>query len=172
MAKNLVKTWYHRCPNCQHELVVDDTSAKCPSCGFLFYLNPAPCVTVLITNDKNELLWTIRGIQPQKGEWDLPGGFVNPDESIQQAAIRETKEELNLDVEIVSLLDNIPDFYGQMQQPTLNFVFLVKVISGQPKPQDDVTEIKWLSLDSLPSPIAFKNATIAIKRYQEYQGKK
>ena len=166
---NKILNLYQTCPSCQSQLTINSNSAKCPQCDFSFYLNPAPCVMVLIANDQDQMLWTIRGMEPQKGKWDLPGGFVNPNETIEQAAIREVKEELNLEVEITKLLGNVPDFYGPLGQPTLNFIFLVKVIGGELKPQDDVAEINWLKVSSLPSPIAFKNATIAIKRYQEYQ---
>lgn len=161
---------YQTCPNCQTALIKTDTSAHCPNCQFLFYLNPAPCVTILIVNKQNQILWTIRGIQPQKGYYDFPGGFVELGESLEQAVIREAKEELSVDVAIIAALGNIPDVYDQLEQPTLNFVYLVEIVAGELKPQDDVAELKWIDLDNPPSPIAFKNATIALETYKKSKG--
>lgn len=158
---------YQTCPNCQAQLDKTISSAKCPDCDFVFYLNPAPCVIILIANQKQQILWTVRGIEPGKGQYDLPGGFIEPGETAEQAVIREAKEELSVDVKIIKYLDNIPDIYGILEEPTLNFIYLVEVASGQLQAQDDVSRLEWIDLDKLPSPIAFKNATIALEKYKQ-----
>lgn len=161
-------SYYQTCPNCQSKLDKTISSAKCPNCDFVFYLNPAPCVIILIVNDKQQILWTIRGIDPAKNHYDFPGGFIDPDETAEQAVIREAKEELSVDVKITRYLGNVPDLYGELNQPTLNFIYLAEIIEGQLKAQDDVSRLEWIDLDKPPSPIAFKNATIALDIYREY----
>ena len=66
--------------------------AICPNCDFVFYNNPAPCVSLLFYQD-GQVLLARRGIEPQKGKWDLVGGFINTGESGEAAAVREAKEE-------------------------------------------------------------------------------
>ncbi len=70
----------------------------CPQCKFRLYLNTAAAVCALIQDDRGRLLVTVRANDPKKGFWDLPGGFVDPDESAEQAVIREVQEELGLRV--------------------------------------------------------------------------
>lgn len=159
---------YQHCPNCGEKLTIEGNSAICPSCIFNFYLNPAPCVTILIVNKQNQVLWTKRGIEPQKDFWDLPGGFIEPGETVEQATLREAKEELNLDIEVIKILTNTPDVYGsKWGQPTLNFIVHCKIIQGELRAQDDVASTKWIDLDTPPEPIGFDNAKVALKEYKK-----
>ena len=88
------------CPKCgSDEFVFEgERSFLCGKCKFNFFINSAAAVAVLMVNDKGQLLLTKRAFEPQKGMLDLPGGFVDPGETVEEAAVREVKEELNLDV--------------------------------------------------------------------------
>jgi NADH pyrophosphatase NudC (nudix superfamily) len=99
---------YRYCPRCSAELIckkVDHHTRKvCPVCNFVIYRNPAPASSVIITQD-DKILLVKRKYNPFKGDWSLPAGFIEYDESPEQCAIRETKEETNLDVKLNKLFD-------------------------------------------------------------------
>ncbi|MBN1531791.1 MAG: NUDIX domain-containing protein [Spirochaetes bacterium] len=89
---------YRFCPRCASPGSFDNTSHsfRCPGCGFHFYLNSAAAVSALIFNGNGELLVVTRGVDPSRGKLDLPGGFVDPGESLEAALLREIGEELHL----------------------------------------------------------------------------
>ena len=83
----------------------------CPSCGFIFYVNPRLVVTTLPITDRGEVILIRRGIDPGYDMWAQPGGFLEIDETVRDAAIRETLEETGLLVEpgrIVGLYSRVP----------------------------------------------------------------
>lgn len=126
----------------------------CPECGFIDYQNPKACVAILITQGTKVLL-ARRGVEPAKGQWDIPGGFVNAGESVEAAVIREALEETTLRVCIKEYLGSVPDVYGPRRTPTENLCFLVDVVKGEPKAKSDVESLEWVSLDKLPKNMAF-----------------
>lgn len=163
-----ITKWYKFCPQCKTELNPrEENITACPSCDFIFYNNPATATITLLINDNQEVLLGIRKVDPQKGYWDNPGGFVSVAESGENAAIREMKEETGLDVEIVDYLGSIDDIYGIT--PTLNLVYVVKTIGGTLQPADDVSELKWFTMKDIPwDKMAFANTKIAVEMYQDY----
>jgi NAD+ diphosphatase len=81
---------------------LSDWVSECPNCSYKKYINPAPCVEVIIQQG-DKILAVRRAINPSRGKFDLPGGFMDiDDESLEQAAYREIKEEVGLDKEDVS----------------------------------------------------------------------
>jgi ADP-ribose pyrophosphatase YjhB (NUDIX family) len=82
-----------------------DRSLTCATCGFVAYFNPKP-VAAAIPRDKatGRILLLRRGFDPGKGLWTFPGGFVDLGESVEDAARRETREELGIDVALTGLV--------------------------------------------------------------------
>ena len=105
----------------------------CPRCKFQLYLNTAAAVCALIQDDRGRLLVTVRANDPKKGFWDLPGGFVDPDESAEQAVIREVREELGLRVSSTHYLCSRPNAYpfGGVTYRTLDLAYVCRVESAQ-----------------------------------------
>ncbi len=101
------------CPKCgSHRFLFEgERSFKCQDCFFHFFINSSAAVAGVIMNAKGEMLLTIRAFEPRKGCFDLPGGFVDPMESAEEALIREIKEELNLDIEQMVYLASFPNEY-------------------------------------------------------------
>lgn len=101
------------CPrcSCKGHFNSEEYSFKCNSCGFHFFLNASAAVTALIFNDNGELLFTRRAIEPALGKLDLPGGFVDPGESLENAIAREVKEELDLEVNQIKFFASFPNHY-------------------------------------------------------------
>lgn len=142
------------CPRCKNELQHQGNLAACSQCGFNYYQNPAPC-TVIMFYQNGQVLMGKRAIEPRINTWDLPGGFIEVDESAEEGAIREALEETGLEVKITKYLGSAPDIYGETLVPTLIFCFLVEIIGGEMTPQDDISELKWFDLDSTPEEVAF-----------------
>ena len=82
------------CPECgsPHFKVNNEKSKKCTDCGFVYYFNPSAATVALILNEKNELLVCRRAKEPAKGTLDLPGGFIDMNETGEEGVAREVLE--------------------------------------------------------------------------------
>jgi 8-oxo-dGTP diphosphatase len=78
--------------------------AFCPACGRVVYENPLPCSAAFVRNENREILLIKRGVEPGKGKWALPSGFIELDETPEEACLRELEEETGLYGDIVRLL--------------------------------------------------------------------
>lgn len=147
------------CPVCGSSLwkINNQKSKRCDQCGFVYYANASAAVAALIQNENGDLLVCRRGKDPAKGMLDLPGGFVDIGETIENALCREIKEELNLDITDISYVQSIPNryLYSGMTVHTLDFLFKCKVKDFQSlKASDDVSEAFFKPLNTI-SPLDF-----------------
>lgn len=98
----------HWCVSCGTRLeprVIEDRALEaCPKCGFVLWHDPKVVTIVVVENDAGELFAGRRAIEPARGAWCLPGGFVNDDEHPADAAARECWEEIGARVEITGLI--------------------------------------------------------------------
>jgi 8-oxo-dGTP diphosphatase len=163
---------YKYCPRCGAEMVdkrIDHKERKvCPVCKFVFYHNPVPAAGVVIEKD-NKILLVKRKYEPYKGDWSFPAGFMEYDESPEQCAIREIKEELNVDVN----LDGLFGVYSGMDDPRTHAVLIMywaKIIGGELKPGDDAEEIRFFSKEEVPQNIAFLAHRQIIKEFFDGRG--
>src|SRR5207247_8513149 len=85
------------CPRCGAGLELGIGRARCPACGSIYYANSAPAVEGVLERDGKVLL-TKRGIEPRRGYWDLPGGFLEEGEEPLEGLAREFREETGLAV--------------------------------------------------------------------------
>lgn len=119
------------CPKCGSERFGSRTgkSFSCRDCGFEFYINAAAAVVALIEDDRGRLLLVRRAREPMKGTLDLPGGFVDPGETLEEALRREIREELNLDIESFSFFCSCPNTYpyGGIVYYTIDLTFVCTV---------------------------------------------
>ncbi len=101
------------CPKCGSGQFNFDGSKtfRCQQCTFHFFINSACAVAALIINKDGQVLLTRRAFEPCAGMLDLPGGFVDPMETAEEAVLREIKEELNLDVLSLTYLVSFPNEY-------------------------------------------------------------
>lgn len=168
-----MRGWSH-CPRCAAQLRRsvppgdDEERLWCPECGLVLYENPAPTASAVLVDDHGRVMLTRRGIEPRRGMWDLPGGFMRPGEDGEQAARRELLEETGLEIAVGRLLAIIPDVYGPDDEPTLNIFYLAHVVAGTAAPASDVSEIGWFGAAALPQPaeIAFACVADALERWR------
>jgi len=118
--------WKH-CPWCGEKSfrAGNDNNMQCSSCLKTFYINASGAVACVIENLLGEILLTRRAFEPAKGMLDLPGGFVNLDETAEDAVRREIKEELNLETTSVQYFGSSHNRYlfGGMVYFTLDLGF-------------------------------------------------
>ncbi len=129
-----------------------EKSNRCADCGFVYFLNPSAAVAVFVRNELGELLLCVRGKEPALGMLDLPGGFSDMGETIEQAAVRELREELGVEVGDLSYLFSFPNVYrySELDIPTLDMFFECKISSATPiTPADDVAEAHFVALDDI-----------------------
>lgn len=142
------------CPKCGSNHFVENNfkSKKCESCGFIYYFNTSSSTIALILNDKKELLVATRAHEPAKDTLDLPGGFVDLEETGEESVVREIKEETGLETISVTYLFSIPNkyVYSGFEVQTLDLVYLcdVKDISVM-KAEDDVSSLQFIKLADL-----------------------
>ncbi len=151
----MIESAYHFCPQCGKPLLIQKhhgIELQVCEAGHLLYKNQNACASgVIVKNGK--MLLVRRAFKPQKGKLDLPGGFVEPDEHPQQAMVREISEELSLEVKTVKLLGVYgPDIYPYkgVTNYNLEITYQLDILSGTPKPQDDVASLEWFELNALP----------------------
>lgn len=155
------------CLKCSHRLQYTTKEGRkrlnCPACGFIFYNNSRPTGSALIV-EGNKILLGKRSKAPLIGWWDVPGGFLESGEPPQQGTKREVKEELGLSIKILRQVGIYMDTYVYKKErfPTLNIIYLAKIVKGKPKIGDDMTDYRWFDKRKLPKNIAFKNARAAI----------
>lgn len=136
------------CPYCREPLVERDLEglmrAYCPACDEIFYRNSKPCAGALVVDDEGRLLLTRRGIEPYRGRWDLPGGYLEESEHPEEAAVREVLEETGLRVRLTRLVGIYLDTYGPTGATTLNIFYEARIVTGEARAADDVTELGWM----------------------------
>jgi ADP-ribose pyrophosphatase YjhB (NUDIX family) len=118
--------------------------------------NPVPTVDVIIRCGNGVIL--IKRKNPPEG-WALPGGFVDYGETLEDAAVREAKEETSLDVELIRQFHAYSDPRRDPRQHTITTVFIAKA-SGQAKAADDAADLDVFRADDLPGTIAFDHREI------------
>lgn len=153
---------YNYCPRCSAKFPNKNEPLHCTQCGFEIYANPAPTTAILI--EKNgKLLLAKRKIDPKKGAWDTPGGFVECDETIEESAIREAKEETGLKIKVLKIIGSQPDIYDQ--KPTLTFAIHAKIIEGTMKAADDVASLYWVDFANIPQEFGFESVTKLVHQF-------
>jgi ADP-ribose pyrophosphatase YjhB (NUDIX family) len=132
-----------QCPRCQCEIEI--------------YRNPIPTVDIIIEIESKEII-LIKRKNPPYG-WAIPGGFVDYGESLEEAALREAKEETNLDVEQLRQFHTYSDPQRDPRHHSISTVYVAKG-RGKPRAKDDAIEIGIFTESSLPHEIAFDHRLI------------
>ena len=110
---NGLKNDFKMCPMCGSPKIENHGNRKwlCPDCGYDLYCNVAAAVGVVIRDRYNNVLFEVRAKNPQKGLLALPGGFVDFNESLEEAVARECREEIGVEITDVQFLCSAPNTY-------------------------------------------------------------
>ena len=142
----------------------DRDRLACSDCGHIVYVNPRLVVTTFPITDAGEIILIRRGIEPGLGSWAQPGGFLEVDETVHQAAIRETFEETGLLVEP----GEIVGLYTRLEASVVTIAFEARIVGGIAAPTPEATEIAAYAPESIPwDRIAFKTTRWALHDWLE-----
>jgi 8-oxo-dGTP diphosphatase len=147
---------YKHCPHCGAGLRLKKIERRlrvfCLSCRWVYYENPLPSAAAFVRNKKGEILLIQRGVEPGRGRWALPSGFIEVDETPEDACLRELEEETGLRGEIKRLVG----VYSQKSQLYKNVLIVAYEVKGKGNllPGSDSLRAEYFRADNLPD-IAF-----------------
>lgn len=163
----LIDPGYKFCPKCGAPLGrrrlkdFEPERLVCTRCLYVMYLNPKVAAGAVVEHQGGIVLLR-REIDPRAGFWVHPGGFVDRGETLEQAAIRETREEVGLEVEILDLLGAFSFHDSEVVVVT----YAARAISGEPKVGDESLEVRTFDPQQLPwDELAFPSTRLALKEY-------
>jgi len=137
----------------------------CPTCRFVFYLNPKVVAGTIPERD-GQVLLTRRSINPGRGLWTFPGGFVDFGESVTDAAVRETFEETGLKVELTGL-HNVYSYPGS---PVI-IVYRASVVGGTLTACAENDLLEWVRPEAIPwEALAFDSTREALREWVGARG--
>jgi ADP-ribose pyrophosphatase YjhB (NUDIX family) len=152
------------CPYCAEMLEWQETDGvprpHCPVCVTTFYQDPKLAVAILIEHDGGLLLQR-RAIDPGKGKWTFPSGYVDRGERVEDAAVREALEETGLEVQLTGLLG----LYSDTGNPVVLAVYAADVIGGSVIASDESDDIASFQATNLPE-LAFSHDAEIIAGWQ------
>ena len=144
------------CATCGTPLVEDHDGQSmrphCPPCRRYFYRNPIPAACCFVARGEDELLFTQRAVEPFRGEWTLPGGFIELGETAEEAALRELHEETNLRANTAELLG-----VSTKQSPNAGAVMVLGFIvpdwcgEEEMRADTDAMDLRFFSRSERPS---------------------
>lgn len=135
----------------------------CTSCDQPLYENPIPATALVVVDELQRILLVKRDVEPKKGWWCLPGGFMELGETSENAALRELKEETGLEGKIDRLLGVFANDHAQYH--TILIVgYLVLDYRGRAEAGDDAADLRFFEKDAWP-PIAFDSHRYMIEQY-------
>lgn len=167
---------FKHCPKCgsSHFEIHNEKSKHCKDCGFTYYFNSSAATVAFILNQKKELLVCRRGKEPAKGTLDLPGGFIDMNETGEEGVSREVKEETGLIVTKANYLFSLPNtyLYSGFLVHTLDLFFLCQIENDTLlKAMDDVAESFWVPLSQInPEEFGLDSIRKGVQNFlKEYQ---
>ena len=132
----------------------------CPACDFVHFVEPRVGVGVMVV-EEGRILLVRRAMEPEKGRWSLPAGYLDYGESPAETAVREAREETGLEVRVTGLVDVFHNPPGAGASVFL--LYRAERASGEPRAGDDADAVAFFGRDELP-PLAFASTAAAVER--------
>lgn len=144
---------WNYCGTCGDQLVVahDGQSERphCPRCRRFYYRNPIPAACCFVRRGPDELLFAQRAVEPARGHWCLPGGFVELGESTEEAALRELLEETGLRAEKARLL-GVATRQSPLSGAVLVLGYIIDDWEGELVPDSDALDLRFYKKHERP----------------------
>jgi NAD+ diphosphatase len=159
------------CPRCGNKgFTFDHVKVfQCNACDFRFYINAAAAVAAIVQLPDNRIILTRRKFEPRMGTFDLPGGFVDPMERVEDAVKREVLEELGIEITISRFLASFPNeyIYKHISYFTCDMAFVCHAVDiSNLKAADDVEEAIIIHPNDIDySTISFPSIVHILKAY-------
>ncbi len=166
---------FRHCPVCGAEFqskVVRENEpprlvCKDESCNFIFYLDPKLVACVIVEKD-DKIILLKRAMRPERGKWVMPGGYIDRGEKVEEAAVRETREECEIDIELKDLF-GVYSYPGYLE---VVIVYLAEYKSGIIAAGDETTDTKLIDIEEIPwDNLAFESTRDALKDYCAFKKK-
>jgi ADP-ribose pyrophosphatase YjhB (NUDIX family) len=158
------------CQVCGHtleeRLIYGQTRRLCPACGFIHFSDPKVAAVVFVEH-QGKVLLVRRAMNPERGKWALPAGYIDDGEDPRAAAIRETREETGLEVEITGLVDVLGGS-GQIGA-SIVIIYAAHVVSGTARPLDDADAVLWYAAGDPVPELAFESTRVLLRAWIERQ---
>ena len=142
-------TQFRFCPKCaarvEDRFIEQRRRQACTACDFIFYQDPKPVAGTLALKD-GKILLIQRGNEPKHGFWSFPTGFIDIGDTPEETAIREAKEEADVEVE----LDRLLGVYSDMERTVVLIVYVGRIVSGAPKGSAEALDASLFDSQSLP----------------------
>jgi len=156
------------CPRCATPLVERDVEGRmlpaCTACDYIAFRDPKVVAVTVLSNGSGEVWLIRRGIEPRRGEWALPGGYVDYDEHPRAAAARECREEIGCEVQIDRLVG--VHHANLVTTGVVIVAYAGRIVSGTPRACPEVLEVRPFATDALP-PLAFATHSAIVREWEE-----
>jgi 8-oxo-dGTP diphosphatase len=150
------------CPRCARPATIAyPRSITCPHCGYGAYYNPKPVAAAIPVTPQDQIILLRRAFEPGKDLWTFPGGFVDLGETVQQAAHRETREELDIAIELGPLVG----VYSRAEERTVLIVYAARA-TETPSTTEEASEVRAFDRSDLPwDELAFWSTRDALRDF-------
>lgn len=164
---------YVYCPYCGNPLEpqprFQQVRPVCPQCGYVYFCDPKVAVTGMVICHSHVLL-VRRGVEPERGKWALPGGYMDAHEMPESALAREIREEVGISISDLRLVEIFPMTRPQQENRGIVLVYSAAPASGTLDAlagHDDVLEARWFRAGALPVELAFESTVTLLHRWQQ-----
>jgi ADP-ribose pyrophosphatase YjhB (NUDIX family) len=135
----------------------------CPQCDHIVFFDPKVAVVIFIVQD-GKILLIKRAVDPGKGRWAFPAGFVDAGEDPKEAARRELLEETGLDIEIIRLFDVFARNTDDGGTADIIIAYVARITGGTLQALDDAEAVGWFGAYELPE-LVFATTGILVERW-------
>jgi len=137
----------------------------CPACHHVHYLQPKVAAGTVVEYE-GQLVLIRRNVDPRKGFWSFPCGFVEADETVEDAARRETREESGLEVELIDHLGTYSYLQSWHGGSIVVVAYRARAVRGTPTPGDDASEVRLVGPSTVPwDDLAFTSSHAALREW-------
>ena len=162
---------FYYCPYCAGSIVEEArfnaVRPVCSACGFVQFHDPKVAVIALVLH-QGKVLLIQRAVDPAKGKWSLPGGYMDAGEMPEDALRRELQEEVGLNVKIGELIDIFPMVNDEGLRIGIVLAFGAEPSSSPEIPYvaDDAQDAGWFGTQKLPAELAFESTETLLTNWQ------